>query len=243
MKIAVLGLARSGKDTLSEHVSKTYGIDFKSSTYYIAEHIVFPELKDKYGYKNLKECFDDRVNHREEWAELVGEYNKQDYTKLTKGILSESDLYCGLRCEKQLEASRHLFDLVIWVDATERLGVTEDSSSITVSKDMADIIIENNADLDTFKGKIERLFDTWFLERKGLDERKKQFGVEVSRFVPKYGRELCLSFYAYWSEHSPNGRKMKFEKQKTFDISRRLATFARHEKKFSIANMVAGKRK
>ena len=36
--------------------------------------------------------------------------------------------------------------------------------------------------------------------------------------TPKMARE----FFDYWSEMKPNGRKMKFEFQQTFDIKRRL---------------------
>ena len=241
MKIAVISQAKQGKDTLCEIVSEVYNVPFVSSTYYIAEHIVFPLLKDKYGYRNLEECLKDKVNHRKEWADIINKYNEKDLSKLATDILSINDFYCGIRCKKQLEASKHLFDLIIWVDSEERLGVTEDSSSITVTKDDADIIIENNADLNTFKGKITRLFDTWFADRKTLEKRKADFGKEVEKFIPKYGRDLCLQFWVYWTEHSPKGRKMRYEKQKTFDISRRLATFAKNEKKFSIANMLKSK--
>ena len=36
------------------------------------------------------ECFEDRVNHRSEWFDLITNYNKEDRTRLTKEILKIS---------------------------------------------------------------------------------------------------------------------------------------------------------
>jgi hypothetical protein len=44
-------------------------------------------LKVKYGYKTSEECFEDRVNHRSEWYDMICEYNLNDKAKLAKGIL------------------------------------------------------------------------------------------------------------------------------------------------------------
>lgn len=243
MKILVVSLGRFGKDTLCEIVKQKFGIEFISSSHYMLEKIVYPSLKDKYGYTSEEECYEDRVNHREEWFNLIDNYNKEDYSRLAKNILTENDIYCGMRCVKQFNASRHLFDIVIWVDAEKRLGITEDESSMTITKDMADIIIDNNGTLEDFENKVTKLFGVIFPERRSLEERKKIFGDQTSMYVEKYGRELCLTFYHYWTEHSERGFKMRFEKEKTFDMSRRLATFARNEKKFSIAGLIQSKRK
>lgn len=41
----------------------------------------------------------------------------------------------------------------------------------------------------------------------------------------KYPSAMIEEFVDYWCECNMNGRKMRFEKEKTFDISRRLKTF------------------
>lgn len=51
------------------------------------------------------------------------------------------------------------FDLVIWVDASERLP-EEDVSSFNIDKSCADIIIENNGSFEAFKAKVSRLGKT-----------------------------------------------------------------------------------
>src|SRR5690625_202258 len=250
MKIAVISQANQGKDTFCEIVSEIYNVPFVSSTYYIAEHIVFPLLKDKYGYRNLEECLKDKANHRKEWADIINKYNEKDLSKVAKDILSINDFYCGIRCKKQLEASKHLFDLIIWVDASERLGVTENSSSITVTKDDADIIITNNGTKEEFERKVKKVFSLLMTNsqpyegvEKTLDERKKDFYNEVAKHKDKYSRRELTDFYKYWTEHSNTIRKntkMKFEKQTTFHVGRRLAWWRKQGQKYSIVGMVKG---
>jgi hypothetical protein len=48
-----------------------------------------------------------------------------------------------------------LFDLIIWVDASERLPL-EPASSFDIDKTCADVIIENNGTYDSFKEKVLR---------------------------------------------------------------------------------------
>lgn len=49
----------------------------------------------------------------------------------------------------------------------------------------------------------------------------------------QYSKELVDAFCNYWTESKPNGKKMRFEMQKTFDIKRRLATWAKNESQFN----------
>ena len=46
--------------------------------------------------------------------------------------------------------------------------------------------------------------------------------------VQKYGQQMLQDFYYYWSEHNPSHTKMRFELQKTWDVNRRLARWARN---------------
>ena len=48
-----------------------------------------------------------------------------------------------------------LFDLIIWIDASERLP-EEDSNSFNIDKSYADIIIDNNGTYDEFKKRVIR---------------------------------------------------------------------------------------
>lgn len=248
MKIGVIGLGKHGKDFFCEILEKHFGIKFTSSSSYMNDNLVFEKLKDKYSYKTKEECFADRHNHRVEWYEIIQDYNKEDQEKLARNILKENDIYCGMRCKKQFESSRYLFDVVVWVDAFERLGQTESKESMSIPKEYADIVIYNNGSKEEFIEKVVRLGSTWFgkIDIKTIEDRKKDFYEEVAKFKGVYSDAELSNFYRYWTEHSDAVRsntKMKFEKQKTFNVSLRLRTWNNNSKKFSIAGMLNKRRK
>lgn len=63
-------------------------------------------------------------------------------------------------------------------------------------------------------------------------ERKHLFGLSLVPFVEKYGKEMIRDFFDYWSESNKSGSKMKFEMQKTWELSLRLATWERRKKQY-----------
>jgi dephospho-CoA kinase len=157
-KLCIVGSARWGKDSMAEILQEHFGLKFKSSSQAAAEIFIYDELKEKYGYNTPEECFEDRVNHRAEWHQLICDYNIDDKAKLAKGILEHADCYVGMRDYREITEciNQNLFDLIIWVDASERLPL-EDVSSFNIKKSDADIIIENNGTYDEFKEKVIRL--------------------------------------------------------------------------------------
>lgn len=66
-----------------------------------------------------------------------------------------------------------------------------------------------------------------------IDNRKKEFKESVSEIGKNIAPELLKEFCDYWTEHSKSGRKMRFEKEKVFDISRRLGTWQAKAEEFS----------
>jgi hypothetical protein len=78
-------------------------------------------------------------------------------------------------------------------------------------------------------------------------KREEAFITEVFMFQTKYPEEMLVRFRDYWTEKTQNKKKMRFELQKTFEISRRLAlwanreiTFDKTEKPLTYQQMVAG---
>lgn len=59
-----------------------------------------------------------------------------------------------------------------------------------------------------------------------LEARKHAFGEKLIPYIEQYGKVLIREFFDYWTEHNENGKKMRFEKEKTFEISRRLARWS-----------------
>ena len=61
---------------------------------------------------------------------------------------------------------------------------------------------------------------------KDIETRKKLFSAKVIiEAKDKYDKSMINDFIEYWSEHGENDRKMRFEKEKVFGISRRLSTW------------------
>ncbi|MBC7486065.1 MAG: DUF4373 domain-containing protein [Cytophagaceae bacterium] len=58
-----------------------------------------------------------------------------------------------------------------------------------------------------------------------LKEREKAFFDSLTPYVKDYGREMLRAFYNHWSQINPGGKKMWFEMQKTFELSKRLQTW------------------
>ena len=63
---------------------------------------------------------------------------------------------------------------------------------------------------------------------KSIDDRIYEFKKSLVPHLDKYGKTLLKNFSDYWTEKSPRGSKMRFEKEKVFDVSRRLATWSRN---------------
>ena len=68
-----------------------------------------------------------------------------------------------------------------------------------------------------------------------LKPRRDAFKAELSKYLDEYGKDMCNAFYRYWTEadcKKEGGNlasiKMRFEKQPTWEISRRLITWNRN---------------
>lgn len=66
-----------------------------------------------------------------------------------------------------------------------------------------------------------------------IEERKLKFSETLKPYIEKYGREMCLNFYYYWSEPNKSNSKFKQELQATWDLYSRLRTWAKNDKNFN----------
>lgn len=66
--------------------------------------------------------------------------------------------------------------------------------------------------------------------KKTIAERFLKFHDECNYFVGEYTHEMVVEFVAYWTEHSEGAKKMRFEKEKVFDIKKRLERWKRNQK-------------
>lgn len=74
------------------------------------------------------------------------------------------------------------------------------------------------------------------VKEKGKEERANDFWQSLSTLTDQYEVNLLKDFFEHWTEAGPKAKKMRFEKEKAFDINRRLKTWARNEKKWNTGN-------
>lgn len=66
-----------------------------------------------------------------------------------------------------------------------------------------------------------------------IKEREEKFKETIRPHVDLYGKEMCVAFFDYWTEPNKSNTQMRFEQQKTWEICRRLKTWAKNNKQFS----------
>jgi hypothetical protein len=55
-----------------------------------------------------------------------------------------------------------------------------------------------------------------------IAERKQKFASNLTSYVDIYGKQMIRDFYDYWTEHGEKDKKMRFEKQTSFNLEARL---------------------
>jgi hypothetical protein len=66
-----------------------------------------------------------------------------------------------------------------------------------------------------------------------IEERKEKFYNDCAVYVGQYPKNMIRDFFDYWTEKNASGVKMRFEKQTTWELAKRLATWARKDNNFS----------
>lgn len=63
-----------------------------------------------------------------------------------------------------------------------------------------------------------------------MKSREREFYNMLVPFVKTYGREMIREFFDYWSEPNKSHSKMRFEQERTWDLSRRLQTWEKRSR-------------
>jgi dephospho-CoA kinase len=157
-QILLIGHAQHGKDTTAEIMKELYGFRYESSSVAASRIFLFDVLKKKYGYLTPEQCYEDRVNHRDEWYDLICEYNSVDRARLAKEIMRNGDMYVGMRDDEEIQECRRqgVFDLVIGVFDPRKPLEPATSFNIDIWE-MSDFIIPNSGTLYDLRTRIELL--------------------------------------------------------------------------------------
>lgn len=73
-----------------------------------------------------------------------------------------------------------------------------------------------------------------------IEKRKTDFYESLKPFLNKYPKEMLRKFFDYWSEMNKSRTKMRYEQEKTWETSKRLAMWASRDNKFSPPSMEIG---
>lgn len=68
---------------------------------------------------------------------------------------------------------------------------------------------------------------------KSVEIRETVFTSEVWQYKEQYSEIMLKAFINYWTEKNKSRSRMRFETEKTFEISKRLSTWASRDNKFS----------
>ena len=66
--------------------------------------------------------------------------------------------------------------------------------------------------------------------------RKDDFYRSLIPFLGEYPKETLRAFFDYWSEMNKSRTKMRFEQQSTWELGKRLSTWAKREKEYGNPN-------
>lgn len=143
-RVLVIGQGRHGKDTAAQLLAEAAGLRAVSSSEFAAQKAVYPLVADL--WPDWRACYEDRHAHRDLWFHAIRAYNLRPGPMLAEQILVDHDIYTGMRARAELERSRQLFDLVLWVDRSQVLPPEPDSSMELRATD-ADMVLDNNGDL------------------------------------------------------------------------------------------------
>lgn len=92
--------------------------------------------------------------------------------------------------------------------------------------------ITNNKEQRTKSGDESPTLSNCSTLKNSLPERKLKFKNSLAPFLETYGKDMLNKFYSYWTEMNKSQTKMLWELKPTFEVSKRLATWASRDKNF-----------
>ena len=164
MNIVILGHGQHGKSTVAHMLFQKHHLISRDSSIVSAEIFLYDMLKDEYGYSTLRECYNDRINHRQEWYDLIYAYNIPK-TRLAEEIFSNSDIYVGMRSNDELQASlkESIIYLILGVYDYRKPLESKESFDINIWES-CDFIIPNSGSKGDLEKRVNKLEPLLFIK-------------------------------------------------------------------------------
>lgn len=107
---------------------------------------------------------------------------------------------------------------------------TNPTDTVNDNDNVNDTVSDTDSDnKSTQLDSAENEFSSTKKHQKTIEEKKEEFKKSIEPFREKYDSEMLNDFWRYWTEKNKNGKKMRFEMQKVFDVGRRLITWSKNE--------------
>ena len=178
--------------------------DKKSFILYVDQKDLFNKLPDDIAGKLIKHIYayvnDEDPKAEELIIEIAFEPIKQ---QLKRDLKLFEDVKVKRSEAGKVGASKRWNEMTN--DAIECEPIANDGKRI---KSMAKIAVNVNDNVNDINSNIK--------------DRKQKFASSLVPFVELYGKELVRQFYEYWTEHGPKDKKMRFEKQTSFNLELRI---------------------
>lgn len=155
--LMILGYAEHGKTTAAHFIIDHFNLRFVDPSEFIAKNIMVA----KGYYSDIEQAFNEKNKDRALWYREVQNYNAKDAAALVKAILKDSDIYVGLRDERELKKSVADIDpFIIWI--LDERKPKESTESCTVSPEMAHVIVKNNGTEQELKQQLIELLNDYY---------------------------------------------------------------------------------
>jgi len=148
-------------------------------------------------------------------------------TELIKSIITEFDLFIingdifgSMSIQKRLD-ERDKKSKKARESASYRWNKNKEDANALQTQSYSNAIKESKVK-ESKKNKIK-------VSEINIEERKLKFADTLKPFIQKYGREIIVDFYNYWTEPNKSNTKFRQELQKTWGIERRLETWSKND--------------
>jgi hypothetical protein len=151
-KVLVVGHAQHGKDTVCEEIAAATGLKNAGTTsVYLAKYVAAREGVDvDTAYANRRRSEADR----QRWRQIGDEIRTNDPALLVREAFKVGEVTGGCRGLPEITAVRSegLADLIVWVDASPRVGP---DSTMEFGPEWADVVLLNSApDEHVFRSRV-----------------------------------------------------------------------------------------
>ncbi|WIC41521.1 hypothetical protein MA9V1_257 [Chryseobacterium phage MA9V-1] len=158
MKLLIIGHAQHGKDTVADIMAAKLGLSATSSSITAINHWIFKNHGERLGFSSPEDMYERRGEMRKFLFDEIVAFCSPNLAALAEVLFEKHDIYVGCRNADEVKEiqNKGLVDLIIYVDASERKPM-ESKESCNITKDLADIIIDNNGSLAELRFRLASL--------------------------------------------------------------------------------------